>query len=139
MLFKKNKVAYKTGEYTPGVCQVCGAHPIKLIVTWLFPDRAIKGKITKKLERQLWTSHWFSDPNSIIFPFQLAWFSWRFDASLVSRLVFRCGNPGCALIQPHTFACNHSLLMPPSGSFNSKFFKCFSSLVSGSVKLKTIR
>jgi len=24
--------------------QVCGAHPIKLIVTWLVPDRAIKRK-----------------------------------------------------------------------------------------------
>ena len=30
--------------------QVCGAHPIKLIVTWLVPDRAIKKKITRGLK-----------------------------------------------------------------------------------------
>jgi len=35
--------------------------------------------------------------------FQLAWFSWLFDASLLSFFVFWCGNPGCSLIQPHSW------------------------------------
>jgi len=33
---------------------VCGAHPIKLTVTWLVPDRAIKGKSQKRIESQGW-------------------------------------------------------------------------------------
>jgi len=32
---------------------VCGAHPVKLIVTWLVPGRAIKGKSQKRIERQV--------------------------------------------------------------------------------------
>ena len=32
--------------------------------------------------------------------------SWLFYASLVSHFFFRWGNPDCALIQPHTCACN---------------------------------
>jgi len=30
---------------------VCGTHPIKLIVTWLCPDQAIKGKSQKRIEK----------------------------------------------------------------------------------------
>jgi len=30
---------------------LCGAHLIKLIVTWFVPDRAIKRKFQKKIER----------------------------------------------------------------------------------------
>jgi len=38
-------------QYQGPILQVCGAHPIKLIVTWLVPDRAIKGKSQKRNER----------------------------------------------------------------------------------------
>jgi len=38
-------------HYQGLLVQVCGAHPIKLIVTWLVPDRAIKGKSQKRIER----------------------------------------------------------------------------------------
>ena len=31
---------------------MCGAHPIKLLVTWLVADRAINGKSQKKIEKQ---------------------------------------------------------------------------------------
>jgi len=31
-------------QYQGPILWVCGAHPIKLIVAWLVPDRAIKGK-----------------------------------------------------------------------------------------------
>jgi len=87
------------GTYTP-ILKVCGAHPIKLIVAWLFPDRAIKGKSEKgkRIQRQEWRSNWFSEPNFNTVVFQLAWFSWLFDTLLVSRFVFSCGNPRCALI-----------------------------------------
>jgi len=89
---------------------VCGAQPSKRTVTWLLPDRAIKGKSQKRLERHIWTFNWSSETNFKTVPFQLAWFRWLFDASLVSRFIFWSGNPGCALIQPHTCACNMRII-----------------------------
>jgi len=35
----------------PLVARLCGTHPIKLIVTWLCPDQAIKGKSRKRFEK----------------------------------------------------------------------------------------
>jgi len=60
----------------------------------------------KRLERYIWTLNWPSATNFKIVLLQLAWFVWLFDASLVSGFVFWCGNPGCALMDPHTCACN---------------------------------
>jgi len=37
-------------QYQGPTLQVCGAHPTKKIVTWLDPDRAIKGKSQKGLK-----------------------------------------------------------------------------------------
>jgi len=55
---------------------VCGAHSIKLTVTWHFFRSCDQGKITKKwIERQLWGFHWFPEPNFKAVLFQLPWFS----------------------------------------------------------------
>jgi len=64
----------------------------------------------KVIERQLWTFLQFSELNFKTVVFQLAWFSWLFDVSLVSRFIFCCGKPGQALIQPHTCACNMCII-----------------------------
>jgi len=67
-----------------------------------------QGKITKKDWKAIWwTFNWSSEPSFKTVVFELAWFTWLwlFDASLVSRFVFWCGNLGCAPIQPHTCAC----------------------------------
>jgi len=70
----------------------------------------MKGKSQKRIERWLWTFNWFSVPNFKTVVFQLAWFSWLFDASLLSCFIFWCGNPGCALLQLHTCACNMCII-----------------------------
>jgi len=38
-------------QFQGHILQVCNAHPIKLIVTWLSTDRVIKGKLQKRIER----------------------------------------------------------------------------------------
>jgi len=38
-------------QYQGPILEECGVHPIKLIVTWHFPDRAIKGKSQRRIER----------------------------------------------------------------------------------------
>ena len=81
-------------------------HPVKLTVTCLVPDRAIKGKSQERLAWYVWTFNLFSMTNFKIALFQLVWFIWLLDASLVSSFVFWCGNPGCALMELHTCACN---------------------------------
>ena len=53
------------------------AHSIKLIVLWLFPYRAIKGKSQKRPERQVWTSFWFSEPNLTLNFMHFIWKSVR--------------------------------------------------------------
>jgi len=45
---------------------------------------------------------------------QLAWINWFFDASLASRFVFLCGNPGCSLTHPHTCACTTCVIRASS-------------------------
>jgi len=39
---------YERGASLRRILQMCSTHPVKLIMTRLFPDRAIKGKTTKK-------------------------------------------------------------------------------------------
>ena len=94
----------------PTILLVCGAHPNKLIVTWLCPDQAINGKSQKRIENKLRPFNWFSDPSCKNVLFQLAWLSWVFHASLVSRFVFWCGNPGCAPMQLYTCTCNTCII-----------------------------
>jgi len=94
----------------PRAPETLGTPLIKRTVTWLFPDRAIKGKPQKRLEKHIRTFYWSSGTNFKTVLFQLAWFSCLFDASLVSRFVSWCGNRGCALMQPHTCACNMGII-----------------------------
>ena len=52
-------------QYQWPILQVCGAHPIELIVTWLVPDHAIKGKSQKRLKNnQGWQKNRFNKNNS---------------------------------------------------------------------------
>ena len=81
------KLGYCPGRYLTSD----GAHPIKLIVTWLLLNRAIKGTPQKMIERYLWTFNWFLSQNSKLSCF-----------NLLDLATFSCGNPGCVLIQPHT-------------------------------------
>jgi len=66
-------------QYQGPIHLVCGAHLIKLIVTWPCPDQAIKGKSQKRIENKLRPFNWFSDPSFKIVLFQLAWLSWVFS------------------------------------------------------------
>ena len=63
-----------TRGVSSGVSCVCGAHPVKLIVTWLFPDLAINGKSQKglKITMNVLLTFWV---NFKTFRFQLAWFN----------------------------------------------------------------
>jgi len=57
----------------------------------------------KAWKTYIWTFSWSSSTNFFL---QLAWFIRLFGASLVSSFLFWFGNPGCALMGPHTYACN---------------------------------
>jgi len=87
-------------QYQGLILKVCNPHPIKLIAAWLFPDGAIKGKWQNKIEGKLWPFNRFSELNFKTVIFQLAWFSWLFDASLVYRYVFWCATLGV-----HWYGC----------------------------------
>jgi len=48
-------------QYQRPTLQLCGAHPIKLIVAW--PRSGDQGKTEKRIERSSRTFNWFSEPN----------------------------------------------------------------------------
>jgi len=63
-------------------------------------------KSTKKDWKIIADVNWCSEPNFQTVLFQLAWFIWPFDASLVYRFVIWYGNLGCALIDLQSYTCD---------------------------------
>jgi len=89
-------------QYQGPILLVCGAQPIKTDRDVTLPRSSYQRKTTKKDWKIIRPFNWFSDPSFKIVLFHLAWLSWVFHASLVSRFVFWCGNSGCADATPHT-------------------------------------
>jgi len=97
-----------------GCARVCGAHPVKLNMTWYFPDRTIKVKSQKSCE----DNYVLSSPNvSAIYMYSTALvFEETFAQTAfvvvscavpglnnVTFLLFLSDKPGCATFQAHIY------------------------------------